>query len=247
MFRNLFAAAVVAALCAGLLFTLIQQVRLTPLIIAAESFEGAPEAHTHAAEAVPHTHEDGTVAHSHGDDEWMPQDGIERTGYTVLANVLAAAGYALVIGAVALLAGLPINGKTGFLWGIGGYAAFSLAPAFGLPPGLPGMAVADTLARQVWWWSAAIATGAGLLAVARWRTSWAVGLAAVLIALPHVIGAPQPPDEATAVPANLAVGFAAAVLFANAAMWVALGVVFGFVADRLAARSPGPAVAGATV
>ena len=245
MFRNLFTAAVVAALCAGLVFTLIQQTRLTPLIVAAESFEGAPEAHAHEGEVAPHTHEEGTSAHSHGDDEWMPQDGFERAGYTVLANLLAATGFALVIGAVALLAGLPISGRTGLLWGIGGYAAFSLAPAFGLPPGLPGMAVADTLARQVWWWGTALATGAALLAVARWRTAWAVGLAVALIALPHVIGAPQPPDEATAVPANLAANFAAAVLFANAVMWVVLGGVFGFVADRLAARSLRPAAAGA--
>lgn len=234
MFRDLFLAAVLAALCAGLVNSAIQHFRITPLILTAESFEGAA-----------HTHEPGTPAHSHEDDEWAPQDGVERTVYTGLANLLAAAGFALVIGAVALLTGLPINGRTGLLWGIGGYAAFSLAPAFGLPPGLPGMAVADTLARQVWWWGTALATGAGLLAVAKWRTAWAVGLAAVLIALPHVIGAPQPPDEATAVPANLAAGFAAAVLFANAVMWVVLGVVFGFVADRLAARSLRPAAAGA--
>src|SRR5690606_5703912 len=107
------------------------------------------------------------------------------------------------------------------------------------------MAVAETLARQVWWWGTAIATGAALLAVAKWRTAWIIGLAAVLVALPHVIGAPPPPDEATAVPANLAAEFAAAVLFANAVMWVVLGGVFGFVADRLAARWLRPAAAGA--
>src|SRR5688572_8759235 len=52
MFRNLFVAAILAALCAGLAFTVIQQSRLTPLIFAAEAFESAAEpaaeAHTHA-------------------------------------------------------------------------------------------------------------------------------------------------------------------------------------------------------
>ena len=242
MFRNLFIAAVIAAVCAGLVFSVIQQTRLSPLIFAAEAFEGAAE-----EEAL--AHEEGeaaeAAAHDHDEDEWMPQDGVERAAYTVLANVLAAAGYALVIGAVSVFFGLPITAANGILWGIGGYAAFMLAPSFGLPPGLPTMAIADTFARQVWWWGAAIATGAGLLAAVKWRVPWALAVAVVLIALPHLIGAPQPPDEATAVTANLAASFTAGVLFANAAMWAVLGLAFGIVADWLARRAPAAAAAGA--
>lgn len=237
MFRTLFAAAVIAALCAGLVFSVIQQTRLSPLIFAAEAFEG--EAAADPAET--HEHAEGTAEHSHEGDEWMPSDGLERMGYTVLANVLAAAGYALVIGAVALIARLPITAANGILWGLGGYAAFMLAPSFGLPPGLPTMAIADTFSRQVWWWGTAIATGAGLLAVAKWRAPWAFAVAAVLIAIPHIIGAPQPPDEANAIPANLAASFTAAVLFANAVLWTVLGLVFGYAADWLARRETAPA------
>ncbi|MEI2612914.1 MAG: CbtA family protein [Candidatus Promineifilaceae bacterium] len=40
--------------------------------------------------------------------------------------------------------------------------AFQLAPAFGLPPELPGMAAADLGARQVWWCGTALATGVGI-------------------------------------------------------------------------------------
>lgn len=240
MFRNLFVAAVVAALCAGLVFSIIQQTRLSPLIYAAESFEGeAP------AEDV-HVHEGETAPHTHAEDVWMPQDGAERVFYTVLANVLAAAGYALVIGAVSVFAGLPITAANGILWGLAGFATFMLAPSFGLPPGLPTMAIADTFARQAWWWGTAIATGAAILTYARWRTPWAIAIAAMLIAIPHLIGAPQPPDETTAVPANLAANFAASVLFTSAVMWVVLGLAFGWVADRLAGRRPAVATQGAT-
>lgn len=230
MFRNLFAAALLAALCAGLVFSVIQHFRLTPLIIAAESFEVGPAPHAHVGEeaVAPHTHEV---------EEWAPQEGAERTAYTVLANLLATAGYALVLGAVSVIAGLPITAANGVLWGLGGYAAFSLAPAFGLPPGLPGMAVADTLARQVWWWGTALATGAAIILCARARTPWAIAAAAALVALPHLVGAPRPPDDPTAVPASLAASFTAAVLFANAAMWVVLGATQGWLTERFAHRA----------
>lgn len=232
MFRNLFAAAIAAAICAGLVFSVIQQARLTPAIVAAEAFELAPE-------AEPHSHDEATAAHDHHhDDEWMPQDGFERGAYTVLANLLAAAGFALVIGAVSTVLGVPVTAANGILWGIGGFAAFSLAPALGLPPGLPGMAVADTFARQVWWWSTAIATGAAIVLYAKLRAPWTLAAAAVLIVLPHLVGAPQAPDEPTGVPASLAASFAASVLVANAAMWAVLGLVFGFAADWLARRAP---------
>lgn len=225
MFRNLFAAALVAALCAGLVTSVVQHFRVSPLIFAAEAYEG-DHAHAHGEEEE---HED--------EDEWMPQDGVERTAYTVLANLLVAAGYALVIGGVSVVAGLPITVSTGLLWGLGGFAAFSLAPAFGLAPGLPGMAIADTGARQLWWVGTALATGAGLLLAARYRTPWAVGAAVVLVALPHLIGAPQAPEEATEVPAELAASFASAVLFNAAVFWVVLGLAFGFLNDRLARRA----------
>ena len=236
MFRNLFFAALVAALCAGLVTSVIQHFRLTPMIFAAESFEGAA--------AEPHSHEAGTPAHSHGDDEWMPQDGLERTTFTVASNILAAAGYALIIGAISVLFNVQINGATGLLWGIAGFAAFTLAPSFGLPPGLPTMPVADTFARQLWWAGTAIATGAACLLLAKCRASWAIAVAVALVVVPHIIGAPVPPDEATGVPAGLAAGFAAAVIVNGAVFWVVLGLVFGAANDRLVARNVLPA--GAT-
>lgn len=231
MFRNLFLAAILAALCAGLATSVIQHTRLTPMILVAETYEGEDD-HDHAAEEAGQA----VAAHSHDEDEWAPEDGLERTAYTVFANLLAAAGYALIIGAVSVFLNLPITWSTGLLWGLGGFAAFSLAPAFGLAPGLPGMPVADTLARQIWWAGTAISTGAGLLLVAKYRAAWALAAAVVLIAVPHVIGAPVAPYEHTDVPASLAAAFSAAVIFNGAVFWVVLGLAFGRFADYFARR-----------
>ncbi len=235
MFRNLFVAAVLAALCAGLVTSAFQAWRVTPLIFAAESFEGGEA--DHGDEAAAHTHEPGTPAHSHDEDEWMPQDGFERTAYTVLANLLMAAGYALVIGAVSVLFNLPITFSNGLLWGLGAFAAFSLAPALGLPPGMPGMPVADTAARQLWWVGAAASTGAAFLVAARFRTGWAIALAVALVILPHLIAAPVAPDEPTGVPPRMTAEFVSAVLFNGALFFTVLGLAFGWVNDRLSARS----------
>ncbi|WP_404400172.1 CbtA family protein [Pelagibacterium halotolerans] len=222
MFKNLFFAAILAALCAGLLTSVLQQVRLTPLILAAETYE-IDEGHTHT-----HQESEAIAPHSHDEDEWMPADGLERTAYTVLANLLLAVGFAFVIAAASLIFNLPITPATGLLWGLGGFAAFSLAPAFGLPPGLPGMPIAETGARQFWWVFTAGATGAGFVLVAKLRTWWAAIIAIALIALPHLVGAPQPPLEETGVPAGLAAAFVSAVLFNAAVFWTVLGLAYGY-------------------
>ncbi|WP_425033554.1 CbtA family protein [Pelagibacterium sp.] len=227
MFRNLFFAALIAALCAGLATSIIQQFRLIPLIIAAESYEGE----------APHDHGEEVIEpHSHDEDEWMPADGFERAAFTVAANLLMAAGFAFVITAASLIFNLPIAPQTGLAWGIGGFIVFSLAPALGLPPGLPGMPIAETGARQLWWVFAATSTALGLLAIAKWRTYWAGAVAVVLIVLPHLVGAPQPPLEQTGVPAGLAASFASAVLANGLVFWVVLGVSYGFFNSRFKGR-----------
>jgi cobalt transporter subunit CbtA len=229
MFRNLFFAAVLAALCAGLVMSAVQHFRVTPLILHAESFEGGG-----------HSHADGTPAHSHGGDEaaaaveWAPQDGLERTAYTVIANLLAAAGFALVIGAVSLFAGIPITFANGALWGLAGFLVFSLAPAFGLAPELPGMPAADVFPRQLWWAGTVLATGAAILLLAKSRVAWAIAVAVVLVAAPHIIGAPAAPDTPSAVPPHLAAAFAANALGTAAIFWIVLGAVFGRLNDTFA-------------
>ena len=128
MFRNLFFAALVAALCAGLATSAFQAWRVTPLIFAAEAYEGGEDdAHVHEhGEAAANQTAVATHAHDHGEDEWAPQDGFERTAFTVVSNLLMAAGYALIIGAVSVLFNIPITFTTGLYWGVAGFAAFIL-------------------------------------------------------------------------------------------------------------------------
>jgi cobalt transporter subunit CbtA len=230
MFRNLFVAAVLAALCAGLVNSAIQYFRVTPLILHAEEFEGAP-VHGHGEAAATEA-----VAPAEP-EEWAPQDGLERTAYTVLANLLAAAGFALVIGAVSVFANLPITFANGVVWGFGGFLAFSLAPAFGLAPELPGMPASELLPRQLWWWGTAIATGTAALLLAKTRANWAIALAIVLVAAPHLVGAPPSSDEPSAVPAQLATEYAAAALGTAAIFWIVLGLCFGRLNDLLARKT----------
>jgi len=221
----------------------VQQWRVAPLILAAEVYETAEPAAEHAHPAA----DAAAIApeHEHDPDAWAPQDGAERTFYTVLANVLAAMGFALLLAAVSVLVGIEITAANGVIWGLGGFVALQLAPAFGLAPELPGMPAADLVARQAWWWGTAIATGLGILGIAKFRNWPAVVAGAVLIAAPHVIGAPQLAVEPeSAVPAHLATAFAANSLATGAIFWLIAGPLFGWLNERLA-RSSSFALKGA--
>lgn len=250
LFQRIFFAAVLAGLAAGLAMSAVQQWRVAPLILAAEVYESAaPEeaapAHEHDAATPAHDHAEAAPAHEHDEDAWAPQDGPERIFYTVLANVLGSIGFAMLLAAVSVLANIEITAKNGVIWGLAGFLCLQLAPAFGLPPELPGMPAADLVARQAWWLATALATGAGILAIAKLRNWTGIVIAAVLILAPHVWGAPQlAAEHASAVPAHLATAFAANSLFAGAVFWLIAGPFLGWLNERFA-RSPAFALKGA--
>jgi cobalt transporter subunit CbtA len=245
LFQRLFFAAVLAGLIAGLAMTALQQWRVAPLILAAEVYETAEPTHAHDHASAEQGATAETSGHVHDDSAWAPSDGIERTAYTILADLLAAAGFALLLGAVSVLSGIEITTRNGVLWGLGGFLAFQLAPAFGLPPELPGMPAADLVARQVWWVSTALATAAGLLVIAKYRNWTAIGAGAVLLLLPHIIGAPGlVAEQEGAVPARLATEFAASTLTVGAVFWLTVGPLLGWFSTRFA-TSNSPAFKGA--
>jgi len=225
MIARIIIAAALAGLVAGLVVSAVQQFRVAPLILAAEKYEQA-ESHDHADAA-------GTT-HQHDTTAWAPANGLERTLYTLAADVVAGVGFALLLAAVSLLSGLPLTVSNGAIWGLAGFAAFTLAPSAGLPPELPGMPVADLAARQMWWWLTVAATGLGILTAVRVGRPWAWAVGAVLVVAPHVIGAPQPASHETAVPATLANSFVANAIAAQAVFWVVLGVALGCLMARLA-------------
>ncbi|HUQ35532.1 MAG TPA: CbtA family protein, partial [Aestuariivirga sp.] len=113
MIGRLVLAALIAGMAAGFIYSGVQQVLTTPLILAAEVYETAP-AHDHAAAATdPATSADATVtpapAHDHEEEEWTPADGWPRTLSTTLASVIAGAGFALLLAGISLLTGVPIT------------------------------------------------------------------------------------------------------------------------------------------
>jgi len=235
LLRRILAAALIAGFVAGVAVTAAQQAQVVPLILAAEVFESTEPAHSH--DAAPHSH-DGGPAHSHDPDAWTPEDGVERNLFTVLANIVAGVGYGAILVALMVFAGRKLDWRRGLLWGLGGFAAFALAPAMGLPPELPGMAAADLAARQFWWIATALATIAGLgLIVFAPAHNAALKIVAplagvALIALPHLIGAPEHAAEAGNVPAELAARFAVASLIAQAAFWAVLSATAGHLLGR---------------
>lgn len=235
IFRNVVFIAAAAGLFAGLVLAVLQTVYTSPLIIAAEAFEGGGKAEegadAHASEGA-HDHEAG--GHHHDDEAWMPADGAERTFYTVAANVVTGIGFALLLVAVSEIAGGIGGWREGLLWGFGGFAAFTLAPGLGLPPELPGMPAADLVARQVWWTATVVMTAGGIALIAFSRNAMLAALGAALIIAPHVIGAPQPASHDSAVPADLHHSFVVAVTVTNLVFWLALGAAVGVARNRLA-------------
>lgn len=235
MLRRIFATAILAGALAGLFVSALQGGRLIPLIHEAEVYEDAGRAamaghdHATAAGAGDESQAAGAVS---GDEGWMPREGFERVGFTVIANILAATGFALLLAACFALKG-DIDAKRGVIWGLAGFAVFHLAPAFGLPPEPPGGQAAALHDRQMWWLLTAAATAGGLALVVFVRGYLAKAAGAALIVLPHALGAPAPLGPPAA-PAELAVSFAIASLATAAVFWAFLGGLSGYFFRRLA-------------
>jgi cobalt transporter subunit CbtA len=232
--------ALLAGIGAGAVNWGVHMFGTTPLILDAEVYENAgateePAATATAeAEATAHTHEAGTAAHEHDAEAWAPEDGWERNLYTLGADIVTGVGYAFLLTAAIVFFGKGADWRRGLLWGLAGFASFSLAPAFGLPPELPGTEAAPLLDRQLWWIGTVIATGGGLFLAARLRNVYGYAIAVVLIAAPHVIGAPQPETPGGLAPEELEHKFILVVIATSLVFWLALGALTGAFFKRYA-------------
>lgn len=231
-------AALVAGLLAGALQTVAQQAKVVPLILEAEKYENASaEKHDHttglnlsiATIANAHTADATTAV---GEEEGGMLFGVDRTTGTLMADLVAGAGFALVMMAVSLLLGRPVTLATGALWGAAAWLAFQLMPAMGLPPELPGFPAADLFQRQMWWVGTVVASVVALYLMILRKEPWAKAIGVVLLIVPHFIGAPQAADETTNVPAILAAEFAVATLSAGLFFWLMIGLIMGAINDR---------------
>ena len=229
-FRNIVVVAAIAGALAGLGMTVAQHFFTVPLILKAETFEGQGEAEAPAGHEH-HAHDEHAAAHDHGDD-WMPEDGAERTFFNFLANIITGIGFALLLVAASELFGGLHGWRQGVFWGLAGFAIFTLAPGLGLPPELPTMPAAELGARQAWW-VGTVASAAVALGLLFYSRSLIATIAAIaLLVLPHVIGAPQPVSHESQVPASLHHSFIVAVVMTTLVFWALLGGLAGYFRAR---------------
>src|SRR6201998_890111 len=149
VFRRLVFAALCAGSLSGVFATLAHQIGTVPLILQAETYEKPSE----RASAAAHEH---TRA-------WEPENGAERTAYTLLADILTGVGFALLLGAGLTLRGGEVGWRQGLLWGLAGFGAFVIAPRLRLPPQLPGTEAAPLFDRQLWWLRTGVGTRCALV------------------------------------------------------------------------------------
>jgi cobalt transporter subunit CbtA len=171
MIVRLLLAALAAGLIAGMAMTPAQYVKTIPLIMQAEAYENGGAGHHHGDAAA-----SDEAAHDHGADQSM--FGFGRLGDTIVANLVAGAGFALMLAAVALLLGVEFPTGTagvtrGLLFGAAAWFCVQLAPAMSLPPAVPGFPYADLGDRQAWWMITVAASAVGLWCIAM-RPEWAV-------------------------------------------------------------------------
>jgi cobalt transporter subunit CbtA len=217
MVKKLVTSALFAGFAAGLIAAALQIVLLVPLILEAELYET------------------GMLIHFADISKPMPEVEWEydwvRNGWTVLSSATVFIGFAFILVAAMAFAeqkGVTITVRSGILWGVAGATAIHFAPSLGIAPDLPGMITAELAPRQIWWVGTVVATIAGLSAIA-FGTSWIYwGAGLVIIALPHLIGAPHPEVFGGSVPPELAAEFAGRSLGVGAISWAILGVLSAY-------------------
>ena len=234
MIRKVLVTALLSGFLAGLFVSGLQAVKVVPLIHEAETYE---EAATAPPPAATGGNENAGAAHQHEPEDWQPEEGFERIAYTIAADVLAAMGFAFLLVGAYVFSGRPVDAKRGLLWGLAGYAVFSLAPSLGLPPELPGaapetVASADLVARQIWWLGTAAATAAGLALIVFARHLVLKALGVLCLVAPHLIGAPQRLGVESVVPSALREEFILASLVTSILFWLALGAASGWLYAR---------------
>lgn len=221
--------ALLAGIGAGLVGWGLHMFGTTPLILEAEVYENAAP-----APAEPTVATDGHD-HQHDAEAWAPADGWERNAYSLGAQLITGVGFAFLLTAAIVFFGKGADWRRGLLWGLAGFACFTLAPSIGLPPELPGTEAAPLVERQLWWIGTVIATAGGLFAAAKLRNVYGYAIAVVLIAAPHVIGAPHPETPGGLAPEELEHKFILVAIASSLVFWLVLGALTGAFFKRYAA------------
>ncbi|MDW4496469.1 CbtA family protein [Sulfitobacter sp. D35] len=214
MLPRILTSALLAGAATGLAAAALQLIFVQPVLLHAELYEAGVLEHF-GADSPPDRPDLGGI-------------DLMRDALSILFSMLIYTGYAIIL--VALMAqaeqrGAIISTRRGLIWGLCGYVALHMAPAFSLAPEVPGSAYVDLTARQVWWLATVLATALAM-ALIGFGKSWAAWAAAlVLLLAPHLIGAPEPESFASPVPSELGALFAARTLGVGLVAWVGLGAL----------------------
>lgn len=223
MLRRMLITGLAAGVAAGLLITLVQQIRVAPLIAEAERYELAGLAEKPAAGNSRNSARDG-----------FRDSPLGRLMVTAAVNMLIAVGFGLLLAAAFSLHGREPSLARGMVWGVAGYVVFVAAPALGLPPELPGTPAAGVQARQIWWLGTVAAALVGLCLIFLTHRLWLRFLGGFLATLPHALGAPHPPELAPPpYPEGLGTEFVLASLATSLIFWLLLGAFSGWLYRRL--------------
>lgn len=237
LFRSIVFASVLVGAVAGTAITAVQFVGTSRLIAQAEAYEKAGGGHHHSETASSNGVATADDATGHEEGGWEPSDGVERTGFTLAANILTAIGYSLVIISLIAMRGKPVTWRGGLAWGVAAFACVMLAPMLGLPPELPGTPSAPLDDRQLWWVATALCTAAAIALAVFNRKPWALVAALAIVAAPHLLGAPAAPEGAHALaPEALERKFVATAVVTSLLLWSLIGSLGATVFNRMESR-----------
>lgn len=91
---------------------------------------------------------------------------------------------------------------------------------------------ADLAQRQIWWVGTAASTAVGIALIVFARNWLLKALGVAILAVPHLIGAPQPQVHSMLAPEELEAQFKIASQLTNAAFWLALGLISAWLFRR---------------
>lgn len=214
MFKNLLLVGLLAGVMSGSFLTLLQAVTVIPLIHQAEQYER--QLPVIGSETGQHEH-DGP------EKEWEPANGWERFAFTWLANVSIAAGFGLMMAGTMSLHP-PKSWTQAVLFGVAGYYAFFLGPAFLLPPELPGADSSHLQSRQAIWLYAVVVSLVSMALVSFSTRPWLRLLGLVSLASPFLLFTQEDVRYSVPVPSELIDQFTRMTAVTNALLWATIGL-----------------------
>ena len=222
LFKRFLIVALVSGTLSGSLLSVMHLVGVVPLILEAEIYEKS------MSETLRH---DQKTMSQHHDGAWFPDDGFERTFYTLISNIIFS--IALVLMLVAIYSTSEKKPAWyGVGWGLAGFVIFYLAPTLVYRPTLPGAIEVDLLLRQLWWIATVEGTAFGLAIIVFSKHWFLKTLGVMLVILPQLVGSP-PGEVIRTTPETLMNSFFLINFITNLLYWTFLGFITVYIYNRL--------------